>query len=222
MRRAGWVFIVAASLVLACCPATGGGSSDGLAPVDRGPYAVLAWNDLGMHCLNPTFDKMLVLPPYNTLWAQVVERGDPPTLVTAGITVEYSIQGNTYSSGKRAFGGFWTTIAAPLAALMGISTPAVNVGLAGKGLSGTMSPSGDHFESMGIPVTPVLDTGAWNPYQVALITVKDAGGATIAQTRATVPVSDEMSCAECHGTSDPYGDMITKHNTTTRPPSLRP
>ncbi len=200
-----------ALLVLAGC-AGGGSSSDGATP--SGAYAVLAWNDLGMHCINPTFDKMLVLPPFNTVWAQVVKRGDPPALVTSGITVEYSIAVNTYSSGKRAYGGFWTTIMTPLAGLLGITpVPATDVGLTGNDLSGAMTAAGGHFVAVGIPVTPVLDSGVWNPYQVAVITVKDSGGATIAQTRATVPVSDEMSCADCHGTTDPYGDMIAKHNT---------
>jgi hypothetical protein len=208
MRGALALAIGIAALALAGCVA--GGSSDGTAA--PGAYTVLAWNDLGMHCINPTFDQILVLPPFNTLWAQVVKRGDPPVIVTSGITVEYSIAVNTYSSGKRAYGGFWGTMAAPLAALMGVKVPAVDSGLAGYGLSGTMTADGDHFAAVGIPVTPVLDSGAWNPYQVALITVKDSGGATVAQTRATVPISDEMSCADCHGAADPYGDMIGKHN----------
>ena len=26
-------------------------------------YVVFAWNDLGMHCLNPSYDKAVILPP---------------------------------------------------------------------------------------------------------------------------------------------------------------
>lgn len=52
-----------------------------------GSYVVLAWNDLGMHCYNPDFADLAVLPPYNTLWAQVIRVGDPPQIVTSGITV---------------------------------------------------------------------------------------------------------------------------------------
>ena len=37
-------------------------------------YVVLAWNDLGMHCYNRDFRDLAVLPPYNTLWAQVLRR----------------------------------------------------------------------------------------------------------------------------------------------------
>ena len=41
-------------------------------------YVVFAWNDLGMHCLNPTYDELVILPPYNTVNVQVVKRGNPP------------------------------------------------------------------------------------------------------------------------------------------------
>jgi hypothetical protein len=56
----------------------------------------------------------------------------------------------------------------------------------------------DHFEADGIPVTPLDDDLSWNPYQVAEITVKDGQGNVLAQTRATVPVSDELHCDKCH------------------------
>ncbi len=72
-----------------------------------GDYSVFAWNDLGMHCLNPTYDKVVILPPYNNLMAQVVKRGASPEIVTTGITVTYKILDNTSSYGKRSYGGFW-------------------------------------------------------------------------------------------------------------------
>ena len=90
---------------------SGGGGGGGATPVS-GDLVVLAWNDLGMHCLNPTYDELVILPPYNTLWVQVIERGDPPQIVTSGITVEYSIKNNTYSYGKRDYGQFWDNVLA--------------------------------------------------------------------------------------------------------------
>ena len=54
-------------------------------PATSGEYAVFAWNDLGMHCLNPSYDKLVILPPYNNVLVQVVKRGNPPTIVTTGI-----------------------------------------------------------------------------------------------------------------------------------------
>lgn len=52
-------------------------------------HVVLSWNDLGMHCYNRSFQDLAVLPPYNTLWAQVIKVGNPPQIVTSGITVTY-------------------------------------------------------------------------------------------------------------------------------------
>ena len=34
--------------------APGASAQQNVRPVTVGPYTVLAWNDLGMHCLNPT------------------------------------------------------------------------------------------------------------------------------------------------------------------------
>jgi hypothetical protein len=204
------VVVCAVAALAACQPGGGSGGSDNLNTVTLGDYTVLAWNDLGMHCMNPGFAKIMVLPPFNTLRAQVIQRGDPPVVVTADLTVEYSIENNTTSSTKT---DFWSAVVAQLATLMGLgSTPAANVGLTGNGLTGTMAVDGAQFVASGIPVTPLLDSMAWNPYQVALLTVRDAGSNIIAQTRATVPVSDEMNCAACHGASDPYGDMLDKHD----------
>ena len=81
---------------------------DNTVPGTNGEYVVFAWNDLGMHCLNPTYDELVILPPYNTVNVQVVKRGNPPQVVTTGLTVEYSLVNNTTSYGKRQYGGFWT------------------------------------------------------------------------------------------------------------------
>lgn len=176
-------------------------------------YVVFAWNDLGMHCLNPTYDKAVILPPYNDLIVQVVKRGDPPTVVTTGLTVQYRIINNTYSSGKAGYGQFWTYVTK----LFGVALP-VNTGLnlvdptIHNGLTGNMVVHGTQFEADGIPATPVDDKGVWNPYQVAEITVKDSSGTIVAQTRTTIPTSDEINCAKCHGTIDTFGDILRKHD----------
>lgn len=172
--------------------------------VSPGDFVLLAWNDLGMHCLNPTYDQAVILPPYNTIWAQIIRRGNPPQVTTAGLTVEYRLMGNTYSYGKTDsrggnFAQFWDNVQA----LFGVALPH-DLGLnlvdpaRHNGLSGTMVVSGDHFQVNGIPATPVNDAGAWSPYQVAEITLKDAGGAVLKQTRTTVPTSDEIDCVRCH------------------------
>ncbi len=158
-----------------------------------GAYVVLGWNNLGMHCYNIDFRDLAVLPPYNTLWVQVVKRGNPPTLVTKGITVTYSFQNNTYSAGKT---NFWT-YAKPL---FGVSL-APNVGLTGLGLKGRMKFDTDHFVAEGIPLTEYNDNALTTrqPYQLANILVKDSTtGAVLARQTVVAPVSSEMRCDRCH------------------------
>ena len=133
-----------------------------------GDYSVFAWNDLGMHCLNPTYDKAVILPPYNNLMVQVIKRGSKPQVVTSGITVSYRIIDNTASYTKRSYGGFWDNVKI----LFGM-TLAHDVGLKGNGLSGNMKVTDNYFIAEGIPVVPVDDNNTWNPYQVAEVTVKD-------------------------------------------------
>ena len=181
-------------------------------------YIVVAWNDLGMHCLNPSYDTAVILPPYNTVWAQVIKRGNPPQVVTSGLTVTYRILNNTTSQGKGLFSQFWT-----YAQSLFNASPAVDKGLnldtpsISNGLSGSMVAKGDHFQVNGIPVVPYEDGSTTrNPYQIAEITVSDASGAVVAQTRATVPTSDEINCGKCHavgGTvTQVFSDILTKHD----------
>ena len=175
-------------------------------PDTNGAYSVFAWNDLGMHCLNPSYDKLVILPPYNNLMVQVVKRGNPPEIVKSGITVAYKLTNNSTSYNKRSYGGFWDNANK----LFG-STPPHDVGLKGNGLSGNMTVTDNYFIAEGIPVVPVDDNNSWNPFQVAEITVKDGSGNVIAQTKATVPTSDEINCAKCHGTNA-FDDILSKHD----------
>jgi hypothetical protein len=161
-------------------------------PRGDGRYVVIAWNDLGMHCMDPSFEDFSILPPYNNLVAQVIRRGEEPQIVTGGVTVQYRILGNTTSADKT---NFWQYAQA----LFGLNSPLpANVGLAGKGLSGTMDPAGDHFTAVGIPVTEIFDNRAQSPYQLAEVVVKDAQGNVLAGTQTVVPVSTEMTCQNCH------------------------
>jgi hypothetical protein len=213
------ILILAGGAFVSCSSTGGGGGGDGdgvnakAIPAAKMAYVAFAWNDLGMHCLNPTYDKAVILPPYNTVWVQVVKRGNPPEIVTAGIRVDYAIRNNTYSYGKRSYGQFWDY----MPALFGVSLPhdrglnledpAIN-----NGLSGTMVVKGDHFQANGMPVVPVDDSNAYNPYQVIDVTVRDSGtNAVLVQTQATVPASDEFNCAKCHG-SDALLDVLQKHD----------
>ncbi len=229
----GWKLGLAAVLVAGAIAGAGCNGPDAVnnpPPVDNSEYIVLAWNDLGMHCLNPTYDQAVILPPYNVLWAQVIRRGNPPAVVTENLAVSYRVVDNTSSYGKTdSFGGafaqFWDNaqklFGVNLAHDTGLNleTPSVH-----NGLSGTMAAKGDHFQVNGIPLTPVLDNGTWTPYQVAEVTVKNAAGTVVAQTRATVPTSDEIHCDHCHaqggtgtvhiggGTADAFKNVLQAHD----------
>ena len=161
---------------------------------------VLAWNDLGMHCDQDSYKYFDLLPPYNTLHAQVFSGGE----VRRGYTVTYAFAKKTDST---LHTDFWT-----YASSFGYNL-APNVGLTGNGLSGTMKPDpgGLGYVATGIPVTPFDDDGTWDPYGAATITVRNSGGVVVATQDVVVPISTELSCGNCHG--DNYAvDMLTKHD----------
>jgi hypothetical protein len=177
-----------------------------------GSYVLVAWNDLGMHCYNPDVQNMLILPPYNTLWAQVVRVGNPSQIVATGITVTYAFTDNTYSVGKT---NFWTYAQKAL----GLAQPLPpNIGLAGKGLAGQMDLENDHFVARGIPLTEYSDSDLQNrsPYQLATIIVHDAAtGAELTRSIVVAPISSEMNCAMCHSdTGDATTGMTAGHAIT--------
>ncbi len=155
-------------------------------------YILLGWNDLGMHCYNRNFEDLAVLPPYNTIWAQVIKRGDPPQIVTQNIQVEFSFPDNTYSVGKS---NFWDYDLA----LFGVDLPD-NVGLTGFSLAGDMKAAVDHFIADGIPLTEFNDASLVirQPYQLAELIAKDTGGKVLATNTIVAPVSTEMHCEYCH------------------------
>jgi hypothetical protein len=153
-------------------------------------YVMIGWNDLGMHCISPSFKEVALLPPYNNLWVQVVEKGDPPRVVTSGITLEYSIDDNTTVKGKTDFWEYEQQ-------LFGVDLPE-GIGLTGNGLSGELKPAGDHFEATGIPLLPYDDAMNWNPYQTAVVKLRTKSGSVEATARVVLPVSDEIHCDMCH------------------------
>ena len=177
-------------------------------PIPNGnSLVVFGYNDLGMHCMNQDFSELVILPPFNTLHAQVIDRsGEEPQIVRSGVTVGYTIPGNTQSSTKT---NFWLFASY----LFGVNLPN-NIGLTGNGLNGMMTATGTNdWAATGIPVTPITDSGAENPYQLATIKVLRSGR-TVAQTQAVIPVSWEISCDICHNTPgiSPAIDILRKHD----------
>jgi hypothetical protein len=162
-------------------------------------HVLLAWNDLGMHCANQDFSMIVVLPPWNTVRAQLLQKSPegPPVIVDSGVRLEYSIPGNTSSVEKT---NFWDYAEV----LFGLDGPLeANIGLTGKGLTGTMDAHDGYHEAAGIPVTPYPDDDLLNehPYQLIHIEAWDeASNTLLASTDATIPVSNEIGCVSsgCH------------------------
>jgi hypothetical protein len=156
-----------------------------------------------MHCYNRDFQDLAVLPPYNTLWAQVIKRGDPPQIVTQGIRVQYAFPDNKISSTKT---NFWTYSAQ----LFGVQL-ADNLGLKGKGLADVMDVKNGYFVAEGIPLTEFSDSAPTtpDPYQLATLTAKDSTtGAVLATLTVVAPVSTEMRCDNCHSSGrEPGGSQ---------------
>lgn len=173
-----------------------------------GQYRLIGWNDLGMHCLDDSFDVFSILPPYNTLWAQLIrvpEDGGLPEIVVDDVTVTYEFIDNTYSAGKI---NFWDHVKD----LFGVDL-APDVGLTGAGLTGVMRAEEDHFVVEGVPLSPYTDSDPTtrNPYQLAhLVARRTSTGEILAETTFVAPVSDEMHCDNCH--SDGQRERIATGN----------
>lgn len=196
LRRGALVaaVILFALLLAGTAPAVPPAAAQSTDPLpSAGQWLVLAWNDLGMHCYNRDFQDLAVLPPYNTLWSQVIRVGDPPQIVTDSVRVAYSFPNNTYSVGKSNFWDYDLP-------LFGVDL-APNAGLTGRGLAGEMDKAAGHFIVEGIPLTEFQDSApnVAYPYQLATVIARDlATGAELARTITVAPVSTEMHCDYCH------------------------
>jgi hypothetical protein len=174
-------------------------SKEKSAPINP-QYIVVAWNDLGMHCANIDFSNICILPPYNNQKAQVILKGSPTALPqvmngSGGIYVTYEIPGNTQSVTKTNFWNYAQT-------LFGV-TLQPNMGLAGFGMSGTMSADPtNYFKVEGIPITAYPDATPTvpDPYQLTLIKAFSAGNELLATTQSVIPVAHEINCVSsgCH------------------------
>ena len=118
-------------------------------------HIVLAWNDLGMHCMNQTHANLVgpaALQHAAGPGHPARRRDHAALLITQGVTLEYSFPGNTYSVGKT---DFWTYAFD----LFGVNLPP-NIGLTGKGLTGTFDRRRRSLRRRGHPPDAVHGRGA--------------------------------------------------------------
>lgn len=162
---------------------------------DTAEYALLAWNNLGMHCLSDSDAYWILLPPANDIYAQLIRRGDSPEVVTEGVRLTYEVEEGFENPSKHV--RFWEFAKS----LLGKELPP-DVGVSGKGMKGDMDLHEEQgaFAAAFIPVVPYPDSGGFNPYPIFTIRAFDAeSGELLAETRTVAPTSTEMGCKNCHG-----------------------
>jgi hypothetical protein len=227
--QSGKLFYAWTCLVLLACSG-GGGTSDetdtGSVPAQQAGTAatVLAFNDLGMHCMDREFSVFSILPPFNVLNAQVLvrnDRGFPVVQSDVQLEVFYDAVTdpagsiNTYSAGKTDFWQYADT-------LFGLTLQA------GQGLTGLYMPGDDPvvrgpqpmefnpslgwFSADGIPIAPEDDRGLTNPYPLLRVSARDRRtGNYLGQLDVVVPVASETDCQNCHAT----GEAAARRNDVT-------
>ena len=213
MKLKNFIFYLASLLILFGCG--GGGehehtfSNDGgsAGPATSKGYVLMAWNDLGMHCMDGNdFSVFAILPPYNNLHAQLKDRNGH--LITSGVTLTYEATTgtdgkiNTSSADKTNFWQYSNK-------LFPGSNLQPNVGLTGNKTPSTtphkltFNAKQGWWEAEGIPLTPYNDDGSKNYYPLVKVTAKDNNGNILATAKVVLPVSDEMDCKRCHASNAP-------------------
>ncbi len=202
-------------------------------PAVSGDYAILGFNDLGMHCADLDYSVFSTLPPFNVVHAQVIEIGKEPRILdnNSGVRVEYvavadaagSIN-STSQNGAIFKTNFWDINPATgnryVTDLFGLNPPP-DEGLLGQRMPGFAEPfvandpmpfdnySTDKkwFAADGIPLVPVDDNGQVNAYplmQVRAISTQD--NSVLAASNVVVPVSAESDCQNCHALGEVGAD----------------
>ena len=191
-----------------CAPDGGSGATRDL--------VVLATNDLGMHCACPGTEYFMLLPPFNTIRAQVIERGKEPKVLGASdnIVVEYQMVENTDASLKSdPYYATWIENMPKYGFGPALTADGKVQGLSGATLAGRLEPQAEGWwEVVGVPAYPDATNSApadkimtdplggpnRNPYLTTEIKVKDATtGQLLTETKAVVPVAFG-GCCSCH------------------------
>ena len=175
-------------------------------------YTVVGWNNLGMHCMDSDYSVFSILPPYNTINAQLIQGiNGTASVIHADVTISYQAVAdpagsiNMSSAGK----GNWYDFMGS-AGLIGATLP-VDVGLPVPGPSTYNMPGRDNvpqamghetnmnwFVAYGIPIFPTDDAGRPNQYPMMRLVASNGLNRILATTDIVLPVSDEMQCRLCH------------------------
>jgi hypothetical protein len=179
-------------------------------------YQLLGWNNLGMHCMDSDYSVFSILPPYNTIEAQLIVGGK---LVTngAGYTVTYQAvadpsgsinqssvgKGNWLQYAPQLFGAVAADQGLPFPSPTTFWMPGASNPPQAMVFEATNEPAGgvftrvNWFHAYGIPITPYDDAGRKNSYPM-MRQIARSGTTPIATNDIVLPVSDEMDCRMCH------------------------
>ena len=103
MRARIWILLASAALVATIPSAV---------LATNGGWTVAGWNNLGMHCMDSDYAVMSILPPYNTIHAQLMDPSGNLITSGSGYLVTYEAVAdpagsiNTTSIGKSNFWEF--------------------------------------------------------------------------------------------------------------------
>lgn len=184
---------------------------DSSAVVGAEGWTLIGWNNLGMHCMDADYSLFALLPPYNTIHAQLIAPDGRLVTDLDGVTVTYEAvrdpagSRNTTSVGKT---NFWDHVEN----LFGAPVP-LDTGLTGLAMPGaanlpqamTKDPAAAWFIAEGIPITAYDDSGKKNTYPLMRLVARDQSGTVLATTDIVLPVSDEQDCRTCHASGSSEG-----------------
>lgn len=215
MNTTKYILVLFIACIAACGGGGGGGVAGSLPPNNTSDTAiVLAANDLGMHCMDREFSIFSILPPFNVVHTQIIlqdANGKPMLVSDADVTVSYgAIADSSGSINSRSIDktDFWQYASNLFLGIL------LNEG---EGLTGLYMPNDTPqtkgpqsmpydnanglFAALGIPITPLDDALATNPYPLMRIRAYNKQtGNQIGYLDAVVPVATETNCQTCHRT----------------------
>ncbi len=167
-------------------------------------WTLTTWNDLGMHCMDEDFSIFAILPPFNTLNAELIDKNGDRVSGGNGISVFYQAAADPDGSETKTSApqtNFWEYAER----LFGANLPG-DTGLLGNAMPGiSNTPQAMHWDATnswwtaeGIPIIPKNQFGEIQAYPLVRVTARNAAGTLLADTLVTAPVSAEMNCITCH------------------------
>jgi len=222
-----FLIVLLISLSIAACGEPDDDSIDNSGVNINATHQVLAFNDLGMHCADLDYSTFVILPPFNVVHSQVIERADKPRILDqAQIKVSYrgvmDAAGSINTTSQNQAGGvdktnFWDTNQITgnsyVFDLFGQDPPA-DEGLAfGQAMPGILNPYTandpqpfNHFDAGkqwfaadGVPILPIDDAGQLNAYPLMRVSATvPSSGETVASLDVVLPVASEADCQNCH------------------------